>query len=303
MIHAILESRCLSEPVEPSLSTMTSEMLKLLEHNAQALANGYFILIEGSRIDHGAHVNDPVAMVRDALEFDQAVAVVKSRVESRKNTALISAADHGTGGLTLGKAGVYAWEPQVLVPVEMSTEWMGKILTLTLRGCFQDFPQDPTNCCEGQILPQIRHLLAQVAHIETLEPVHVSWIKTQVQEIVDTFLNNKRGERWISQSWNTYELERALGWIISDVARVAWTTGGHIGTDVNLYCYGPKALERMCQGVHENTFVNFIIQTYLVLDVQSETLRLRLLAQARDGAKENVVATSSPVMRRYHSGL
>ena len=92
---------------QPSLAAMTRKALDLLS----ADPDGFFLMVEGSRIDHAAHNNDAVGHVHDVLAFDAALRVALDFAASDGQTLVVSAADHETGGLSLGSAGIYAWYP------------------------------------------------------------------------------------------------------------------------------------------------------------------------------------------------
>lgn len=50
---------------------MTRAALELLADDP----DGFFLMVEGSRIDHAGHANDAAAHVREVLAYDEAVAV------------------------------------------------------------------------------------------------------------------------------------------------------------------------------------------------------------------------------------
>src|SRR5689334_17605829 len=83
---------------EPSLAEMTRKALALLAHNRR----GFFVMVEGSRIDHAAHQKDPATMARDVLAYDDAVAEALAFARRNGHTLVISVADHETGGLSIG---------------------------------------------------------------------------------------------------------------------------------------------------------------------------------------------------------
>lgn len=83
---------------QPGLPQMTEKAIELLENQSE---KGFFLMVEGGRIDHASHGNDP-ATVPEQLEYDRAldVAVDYTRRESRRSQTLtVSAADHDTGDL------------------------------------------------------------------------------------------------------------------------------------------------------------------------------------------------------------
>lgn len=60
----------------PSLDEMTRVAIKTLEEATRDSDQGFFLLVEGSRIDHAGHANDPAAQVHEVLAYDKAFATV-----------------------------------------------------------------------------------------------------------------------------------------------------------------------------------------------------------------------------------
>ncbi len=68
--------------------------------------NGFFIMVEGGKIDWACHANDAAASIHDTLAFDAAVArAVGFNEKHPKETLIIVTGDHETGGMTIGFAG------------------------------------------------------------------------------------------------------------------------------------------------------------------------------------------------------
>lgn len=63
-------------------------------------SNGFFLMVEGSKIDMACHDNDSTQMVAEMLDFNQAIKVAYDYAQTHSNTLLIVTADHETGGLT-----------------------------------------------------------------------------------------------------------------------------------------------------------------------------------------------------------
>jgi alkaline phosphatase len=78
----------------PSLVELTEAALDVLSKNE----NGFFLMVEGGRIDHAAHANDAASVIADALEFDEAVGIAMVFAEKQKGTTVFITADHVTGG-------------------------------------------------------------------------------------------------------------------------------------------------------------------------------------------------------------
>ncbi len=92
------------DDVYPSLSEMTGLALRTLEKATRHSDKGFFLMVEGSRIDHAGHGNDPAAQVREVLEYDRAAkAVIDFLDESEVEGVMVATSDHETGGLSVAK--------------------------------------------------------------------------------------------------------------------------------------------------------------------------------------------------------
>ena len=190
------------ETDQPSLAEMTRRALDLLAASEDGRENGFFVLIEGSRIDHAGHGNDPVGHLHDVLAYDAAVAAALAWAEADGNTLVVSTADHETGGMTLGRDGIYAWDPAPLLAATASFERMTERLAAG---------EDPATV--------VREGLALAA------------LPDGVEEAV----------RGAIASGDPYALGPVVRDLISEPAGIGWTTGGHTAVDVGLYAFGPGA--------------------------------------------------------------
>ncbi|MGN0250547.1 MAG: alkaline phosphatase [Oliverpabstia sp.] len=67
---------------------------------------GFFMMVEGGKIDWACHANDAAATITDTLALDEAVKeAVKFYQEHPDETLILVTGDHETGGLTIGFAG------------------------------------------------------------------------------------------------------------------------------------------------------------------------------------------------------
>ena len=110
------------ETDQPSLAEMATRALDLLAASPDGRERGFFLMVEGSRIDHAGHANDPAAHLGDVLAYDRAVAAVLAWAARDGHTLVVSTADHETGGMTLGRDGIYAWDPAPLLAATASLE-------------------------------------------------------------------------------------------------------------------------------------------------------------------------------------
>lgn len=86
--------------VYPSLSEMAQTAIRALEKATEKSDKGFFLMIEGSRIDHAAHNNDPAAHVREVIEYDRTFKSVLDFLDQSKTEGiLVATSDHETGGL------------------------------------------------------------------------------------------------------------------------------------------------------------------------------------------------------------
>ena len=83
---------------EPSLCEMTEKALSLLSKDK----NGFFLMVEGSKVDYAAHSNDPMGIISEYDAFDKAVAVAMDFAKKDGNTTVIVVPDHGNSGMTMG---------------------------------------------------------------------------------------------------------------------------------------------------------------------------------------------------------
>src|SRR5690606_11225407 len=114
------------ETDEPSLAELTRKALDLLSASEAGRERGFFLMVEGSRIDHAAHGNDPAGTAHDVLAYDAAVAAVLDFAQADGRTLVVSVADHETGGLTLGRDDVYQWYPEALARMTASADGMAE---------------------------------------------------------------------------------------------------------------------------------------------------------------------------------
>jgi Alkaline phosphatase len=90
---------------------------------------GFFLMVEGSHIDHACHANNAEQLVFEMEEFDKAVNAAFDYADAHKGTLVIVTADHETGGVYLpagdkdyhkGNTGVqtrFGWSGHTAIPV------------------------------------------------------------------------------------------------------------------------------------------------------------------------------------------
>lgn len=180
---------------QPSLVEMMQKAIDLLDDDP----DGFFLMVEGSRIDHAAHDNDAAAQVHDILAYDKAIAAALDYARRHGNTLIVSVSDHETGGLSVGRGGTYRWDPFMLARVQAS------------RGVIVDALQK-----------------------QAVDPVQVMSEYTGITDLTEEEETMLR-----TAGTDARLLHKAVEHIVSTRASIGWTTGGHTAVDVNLYAFGP----------------------------------------------------------------
>lgn len=81
----------------PHLSEMTATALDLLDNDS----DGFFLMVEGGRIDHAGHSNNIRRNVFETIEFSNSLQEVFDWAADRDDALILVTADHETGGLTV----------------------------------------------------------------------------------------------------------------------------------------------------------------------------------------------------------
>ncbi|EPX73130.1 vacuolar membrane alkaline phosphatase [Schizosaccharomyces octosporus yFS286] len=226
---------------QPSLTEMVESALDTLYKASQSTDKGFFLLIEGSRIDMASHNNDPVAHVHDVLEYNRAFQKAAEFIE-RTGGVLISTSDHETGGLTVGRQVTpeypeYLWKPEVLERASHSFEYLAKSIMVHEESGLHSY-------IENYIFPALG-------------------IKKPTRKMVNSLYAAKS---------NVFELINRMSLIISEQAQIGYTTHGHTAVDVNVYGTGDAA--RDLKGNIENIEVGKYLEKYLGISLDQVTSKL-----------------------------
>ena len=89
------------EQTQWQLSDYVKKGIEVLDNE-----NGFFMMVEGGKIDWACHANDAAASINDTIALDKAVQVAYEFYEKHPlETLILVTGDHETGGLTIGFAG------------------------------------------------------------------------------------------------------------------------------------------------------------------------------------------------------
>lgn len=90
-------------PPEPTIADMTRKALATLDRDED---KGFFLMVEGARIDHAGHANNADNAVKQTLLFDLAVRAALDFARRDGHTLVVATADHETGGLIVSGGGL-----------------------------------------------------------------------------------------------------------------------------------------------------------------------------------------------------
>lgn len=225
---------------EPSLARMTAKAIEILSSNKK----GFFLMVEGSKIDWAAHANDPVALVTDIIAFDDAVKVALDFAKKDGNTVVIATTDHGNSGISIGDRSISSGYDK--------TPWTTfinplKRASLTGEGLEAMLPVKALDSTGAQA---IREAVATYMGISDLTDAEVAAIAAA-----------KSGS-----------LNYTVGPMVAARAKIGFTTNGHTGEDVVLYNYDPFG--RRLTGLVKNTDIASYMASTLNVDLAETTSRL-----------------------------
>ncbi len=90
-----------AKPEEWKLADYVKKGIDVLDNK-----NGFFMMVEGGKIDWACHANDAASSIQDTIALDRAVdEAMKFYKKHPQETLILVTGDHETGGLTIGFAG------------------------------------------------------------------------------------------------------------------------------------------------------------------------------------------------------
>ena len=216
--------------ITPSLAEMTRKAITLLSQNE----NGFFLMVEGSKIDWAAHDNDGKTMITEFLAFDEAVKEALSFANRDGKTVVVILPDHGTGGISLGNR---------------NANWGYDRLTLdTLMKPLTEY-----TASINKMVP-----LVKKAAPESLDSLFQQYYNITLTEFDRTLIHQSRdydlSPLHSEEREKNYPLVYNISTILYDRTYIGFTTYGHTGEDVFLAVYHPYA--DIPTGMHTNIEIN-----------------------------------------------
>lgn len=165
----------------PTLSEMTKSALERLDRKE----NGFILQIEGARVDHAAHGNDPSGLIYDQIAFDDVIGEVLNFTDGREDTLVILTTDHGNANPGLnGMGNGYRESPKMLETIHNyrhSFEWM-----------YEEFSKRQSASGNATMVDDIREVIEYATSTQiTLEEAEM--IKQAFQGTFDAPFDNREG--------------------------------------------------------------------------------------------------------------
>lgn len=230
---------------EPSLSQMTQKALEILSQKPE----GFFLMVEGSKIDFAAHNNDAKSAILDFLAFNDAVQTAIDFAKNDGHTVVLVVPDHGCGGFNIGSRKSNHGYDKLTLNQIMDPIGDFKISTLKMASILRKNPAEDLPI----LIKKYYNIDLSDEEIETI--YHSSDYKTS-----PVAKENRKGDA----------LEKTLGELIYHHTYFGSTTYGHTGEDVFLACYHPFNQQPM--GVISNVDVNGFLCRSLGIEGQLPAL-------------------------------
>lgn len=203
------------------------------------LSKGFFLMVEGGKIDWACHSNDAATVFNEVVDLDDAIKVAYEFYEQHPDeTLIVVTADHETGGIVLGK-GPYTLNLQALKSQKVSESGYTQIIN-GLRKKYK-------NQVSWEVIKQ------------SLKDNFGFWDSIQLNEKQEAQLkkvyDKSFGEQNVDLQKSEYQQDEPLASeakkILDDIAFVGWTSGGHSGGYVPVFAIGAGA--ELFQGRIDNT--------------------------------------------------
>ena len=198
---------------EPSLEEMTTKALDILSDSP----DGFFLMVEGSKIDYAAHANDPYGVVTEFSAFDRAVGIALDFAKKDGNTAVIVVPDHGTAGVSFGDNKYY----------EYSTNGLGRLFAgMSGFRKTSEALESEIRLCDVKDIPAIFEKGTGIK----LNEKELAMIVDVKDEIAGNYME-------VAYS---YTLQSVIARIMKEHTNMGFVSGGHTSEDVFLAVYNPN---------------------------------------------------------------
>lgn len=207
-----------------TLAAVTDAAITSLSKNE----NGFFLMVEGGKIDWSSHANDATTTIREVLDFNEAVKRAFAFYEKfPEETLLLVTADHETGGIAIGN-GSSRLNTKLLANQRVSQGALSQILT-SLRSTNDDVSWEEVK----RVLTDNVGLFAEVTVSKEEEEALVAiYEKSFVQHKEETTKSlYANDDKLASEAIN----------ILNKKGSVSWASGGHSAAYIPVFAIGAGA--------------------------------------------------------------
>lgn len=219
-----------------TLAQITESAIDFLSRDNK---KGFFLMVEGGKIDWACHSNDPATMVKEVIDMDNAVRVAYEFYKKHpKETLIVITADHETGGLALGNSN-YTLNLKSLDCQKQSTDLLSRALT--------DLRKSKGNKATWEDVKAL--LTERMGFWGELTP---TWEQEKMlrDEFESSFVRNKVVFEESLYS-KTEPLAAVAKKVLSQMSKLGWTTGSHSAEYVPVFAVG--AGSKLFMGKMDNT--------------------------------------------------
>ena len=193
------------------------------------LSKGFFLMVEGGKIDWACHSNDAATAFREVQDLDKAIRQAYDFYKQHPDeTLIVVTADHETGGIVLG-TGEYRLNLKALDNQKMSESGFTKVLN-TLRKKYKN------NVPWESVKTALKENFGFWDEIKLSEE--------QEKRLVNVYENTLKGQN-AKMEKSEYARDEALAAeakrIVSEIALIGWTSGGHSAGYVPVFAIGAGA--------------------------------------------------------------
>ncbi|WP_347877259.1 alkaline phosphatase [Halanaerobium saccharolyticum] len=220
------------------LADFTRKGIEVLDN-----ANGFFMMVEGGKIDWAGHANDAVTNIYDTIAFDKAILeAVKFYNQHPDETLIVVTGDHECGGLTLGWSGTgYDSAFEIFSGQTVSFEWFDHNVLKPYKNTVDQATADIADL-ETEIEKYFGLSNFSEREQELLERAFVRTIEEEKERSDDE-------ESYIL--YGGYEpLTVTLTHILNNRAGLSWTSYSHTGVPAPIYAQGKN--HELFNGYYDN---------------------------------------------------
>ena len=197
----------------------------------------FLMMAEGGKIDYASHANDGGTVLREVLDFDNAIKVAYDfYMQHPDETLIVVTADHETGGMALGNSD-YTLNLKVLAEQKCSSDLLSDQLSALQKEAGERLTWEQVR----EVISKNTGLYAEVEMSEEDDQL--------LQAAFAQMIQHQGVEKSLYKDINALA-SKALA-LLNQKSRLGWTSKGHTASAVPVFAIGVGA-ERFT-GWHDNS--------------------------------------------------